>query len=256
MTNAVCCSFLPTSITVSLLSLTLEAYSILRLLFIIAPPSFPLRRRLDALTDVRILRITSLILYDMIIMVPNAINTTYTGDTVPYSISALIVLCKVVHLNYGLQLCKANYHNYQMPSIRCTTLQNFSYRSYHELQSNHPFLSAIHLCAERGQPPSKLVLYIWADTHFQLQPSRIIQASKIYGVQREYPTSLRLLLPVRILRKVCEMQLSRQLRGRNSCLHLASLIIKHHVVDRGRNRNRDHQDRRKAALPDRQERAL
>ena len=87
-------SFLPTSIIVSLLSLSIETYSIFRLLFIIAPPSFPLQRRLDALTDVRILRMASLVLFDMIIMVPNAINTTYAGDTVPYSVAALIVLCE------------------------------------------------------------------------------------------------------------------------------------------------------------------
>ena len=70
----------------------LEIYSIVRLLSIMAPPSFPLRRRIDALKDFRIVRGISLLVFDLVIFVPSVVQTSLLGDTLPFSIAALIVI--------------------------------------------------------------------------------------------------------------------------------------------------------------------
>ncbi|EJD01460.1 uncharacterized protein FOMMEDRAFT_142075 [Fomitiporia mediterranea MF3/22] len=81
------------SLPLSIITILLEVYVIYRFLDIIAPAHFPLRRRLDALfRDFRIIRGFSLLLFDLITMVPASVKTTYVGDSVPFSIAALIVL--------------------------------------------------------------------------------------------------------------------------------------------------------------------
>lgn len=81
------------SVVLSLIAIGAEVYCIIRLLNIIAPPSFPLQRKINALTqDMRIVRGISLLVFDLIVLVPNAIHTNYLGESLPFSIASLIVL--------------------------------------------------------------------------------------------------------------------------------------------------------------------
>ena len=81
------------SLLLSLIAIGHETYCITRFLNIISPPSFPLQRRLYTLfNDIRIVRAFSLLVFDLIILVPSAVQTTVLGDSLPFSIGALIVL--------------------------------------------------------------------------------------------------------------------------------------------------------------------
>lgn len=88
-------SILGASLTLSLIATSMDIYSIVRLLSIIAPPSFPLRRRLDALRDMRIVRGSSLLVFDLIVLVPTGIPTNLLGDSLPFSVAAMIVLSAI-----------------------------------------------------------------------------------------------------------------------------------------------------------------
>ncbi|KAL5527683.1 hypothetical protein ACEPAG_6484 [Sanghuangporus baumii] len=84
---------LASSLVLSFIAIGLETYYIFSFLNIIAPPSFPTKRRLNTLFgDIRIVRALSLLVFDIISIVPNAINTNALGDALPLSIAALIVL--------------------------------------------------------------------------------------------------------------------------------------------------------------------
>ncbi|KAL5487752.1 hypothetical protein ACEPAI_5860 [Sanghuangporus weigelae] len=84
---------LTSSLVLSFVAIGLETYYIFSFLNIIAPPSFPTKRRLNTLFgDIRIVRALSLLVFDVISIVPNAINTNSLGDALPLSIAALIVL--------------------------------------------------------------------------------------------------------------------------------------------------------------------
>ncbi|KAL5530126.1 hypothetical protein ACEPAF_6383 [Sanghuangporus sanghuang] len=84
---------LASSLVLSFIAIGLETYYILSFLNIIAPRSFPTKRRLNTLfKDIRIVRAFSLLVFDVISIVPNAINTNSLGDALPLSIATLIVL--------------------------------------------------------------------------------------------------------------------------------------------------------------------
>ena len=81
------------SLVLSLLAVVLETYAIARLLFIIAPPSFPMGRIFDGLfRDYRVVRAIALLVYDLISLAPNCFDISFTGESVPFSVSAIIVL--------------------------------------------------------------------------------------------------------------------------------------------------------------------
>ncbi|KAG1752747.1 uncharacterized protein EDB91DRAFT_1293996, partial [Suillus paluster] len=85
-------SYLPTALTMSLMLVTLELYIIGRLLSFIAPPFLEFKHRIGAITDTRVLRALSLLLFDLLTLVPGVKSIDIIGEFVPFSIGALIVL--------------------------------------------------------------------------------------------------------------------------------------------------------------------
>lgn len=85
-------SYLPTALTMSAMFMILELYMIGRLLSFIAPPFLEFRHRIGAMTDTRVLRVLSLLLFDILNLVPGVKVIGIVGEFVPFSIGALIVL--------------------------------------------------------------------------------------------------------------------------------------------------------------------
>jgi hypothetical protein len=76
----------------SAIFMTLELYMIGRLLSFIAPLFLEFKHRIGAVTDMRVLRVLSLLLFDILNLVPGVKVTGIIGEFVPFSIGALIVL--------------------------------------------------------------------------------------------------------------------------------------------------------------------
>lgn len=85
-------SFLLTSLLSSLIYLLLELYTIARLISFTAPPELQPRYQLSRFTDVRIVRAGSLLLLELLTVVPDAIHINILGDFVPFSVGGVIVL--------------------------------------------------------------------------------------------------------------------------------------------------------------------
>lgn len=80
--------FLPTSLTSSILNFVLELYIIIRSLSLIQPP----RIKLTIVQNARIVQAGSLLLFDLLVVVPNATYTALIAEFIPFSIGALGVL--------------------------------------------------------------------------------------------------------------------------------------------------------------------
>jgi hypothetical protein len=76
----------------SVIFISLELYIIGRLLSLIAPPFLELKHRIGAVTDTRVLRALSLLLLELLLLVPGVKFIGIVGEFVPFSIGALIVL--------------------------------------------------------------------------------------------------------------------------------------------------------------------
>ncbi|KAH7909444.1 hypothetical protein BJ138DRAFT_1155256 [Hygrophoropsis aurantiaca] len=84
--------YLPTALTTSLIFLFFELYFVIRFFRIIAPSFLAFHHRVGALADTRILRSLSLVLLELLTIVPGSEFIGIVADFVPFSISALIVL--------------------------------------------------------------------------------------------------------------------------------------------------------------------
>ncbi|KAG1872649.1 hypothetical protein C8R48DRAFT_670145 [Suillus tomentosus] len=80
------------ALTMSAMFMILELYIIGRLLSFIAPPFLKFRHRIGAVTDTRVLHVLSLLLFDILNLVPGVKVIGIIGEFVPFSIGALIVL--------------------------------------------------------------------------------------------------------------------------------------------------------------------
>ncbi|KAG1866577.1 hypothetical protein DFJ58DRAFT_838359 [Suillus subalutaceus] len=80
------------ALTMSVMFVTLELYIIGRLLSFIAPPFLEFKHRIGAVTDTRVLHALSLLLFDILNLVPGVKAIGIIGEFVPFSIGALIVL--------------------------------------------------------------------------------------------------------------------------------------------------------------------
>lgn len=85
-------SYLPTALTMSAMFMTLELYMIYRLLSFIAPPFLEFKHRIGAVTDTRVLRALSLLLFDILNLAPGVKVIGIVGEFIPFSIGALLVL--------------------------------------------------------------------------------------------------------------------------------------------------------------------
>lgn len=90
------CSSLPTSLLSSLLNLIFEVYAIIRLVFLLAPSFLMGHHRWDALQDIRLAMALSLLLMDLLTVVPDAIPVSIAAEYIPFSVAAVIVLGKYV----------------------------------------------------------------------------------------------------------------------------------------------------------------
>ncbi|RDB22494.1 hypothetical protein Hypma_010137 [Hypsizygus marmoreus] len=84
--------FLPTALVSSLLYIFLEIYSLLRLASLIKPGPDRQSHRLSRMKDFRIGRAISLLLLELLTIVPSVKHFTILADFIPLSIGALIVL--------------------------------------------------------------------------------------------------------------------------------------------------------------------
>jgi len=80
--------FLPTSLVSSILNFVLELYIILRSLSLMQPP----RLKLTIVQHARIVQAGSLLLFDLLVVIPNATYTNLLTEFVPFSVGALCVL--------------------------------------------------------------------------------------------------------------------------------------------------------------------
>ncbi|KZV75163.1 hypothetical protein PENSPDRAFT_681353 [Peniophora sp. CONT] len=76
--------FMPTSLTVSLTLIVLELYTLTRLLIGISLPR--------GFLDVRVSRTVALLVFDLAVLVPDAVPSNVLGDFIPFSVGAVIVL--------------------------------------------------------------------------------------------------------------------------------------------------------------------
>ena len=82
---------MPTSLVSSILNFVLELYIIIRSLSLMQPP----RPKLSIVQDARIVQAGSLLLFELLVVVPYATFTSLTAEFVTYSIGALGVLGKL-----------------------------------------------------------------------------------------------------------------------------------------------------------------
>jgi hypothetical protein len=76
----------------SVMFMILELYMIGRLLSFIAPPFLEFKHRIGAVTDTRVLRALSLLLFDILNLVLGVKVVSIVDEFVPFSIGALVVL--------------------------------------------------------------------------------------------------------------------------------------------------------------------
>jgi hypothetical protein len=80
------------AVVTTALNLILEIYVTTRFITLLVPSFLHAKDKVHALLDIRIAQALSLLLMDLLTMVPNATSISIPADFVPFSISALIVL--------------------------------------------------------------------------------------------------------------------------------------------------------------------
>ena len=75
---------MPTSLAVSLTLIVLELYILTRVLIGLSLPR--------GFLDIRVSRIVALLVFDLAVVVPDAISSNVLGDFIPFSVGAVIVL--------------------------------------------------------------------------------------------------------------------------------------------------------------------
>lgn len=80
--------FLPTSLVGSILHIVLESYILIRILSLMRPP----RLQCATIQNTLVVQAGSLLLFDLLVIVPEAILTGLIAEFIPFSIGALIVL--------------------------------------------------------------------------------------------------------------------------------------------------------------------
>ena len=84
--------FFPTAILLSLLNLVLEVYVIGRLFSLSAPAFLSRKDRLRALGDIRSLRASSLLILDLLTIVPSAVFFNILSEYLPFAVGAILVV--------------------------------------------------------------------------------------------------------------------------------------------------------------------
>ncbi|KAG6917893.1 hypothetical protein DXG01_000502 [Tephrocybe rancida] len=85
-------SFLPTALTTSLISITLEIYLLLRFVVLLVRQATLASQRPATLRDSRVIKTLSLLLLEFLTIGPSAVHITLLADFIPLSVGALFVL--------------------------------------------------------------------------------------------------------------------------------------------------------------------
>ncbi|KAI9448042.1 hypothetical protein H4582DRAFT_56434 [Lactarius indigo] len=88
--------FLSTSLVGSILNIVLELYILIRILSLVKPP----RLKCATIQDTLVVQAGSLLLFDLLVIVPEAIPTGVIAEFIPFSIGALTVLV-AFHSTFG-----------------------------------------------------------------------------------------------------------------------------------------------------------
>lgn len=85
-------SFFPTAIALSLVSICLEIYCLFRLTQKLVPSFLKFKHKADAMKDIRIAKVMSLLILDLLTIVPSSVPTNILTDFIPFSIGTVIVI--------------------------------------------------------------------------------------------------------------------------------------------------------------------
>lgn len=89
--------FLITSLLVSLLNITLELYFMGRMFFLLVPEFLQFHHKVEIMMDVRVARVASILILDLLMLLPSALSINLAAEFIPFSLGALLVLAAFNH---------------------------------------------------------------------------------------------------------------------------------------------------------------
>ncbi|KAL4075825.1 hypothetical protein J3A83DRAFT_4370058 [Scleroderma citrinum] len=84
--------YFPIALTRSVVHVLLDVYALGRLVLLIAPRFLSIRHRIEALKDTRTIRIMSLLVFEVLLIVPSVRSVGVVGDSVICTVGSLLVL--------------------------------------------------------------------------------------------------------------------------------------------------------------------
>ncbi|KAJ1308587.1 hypothetical protein OPQ81_004285 [Rhizoctonia solani] len=84
--------FLLTSLLVSLLNIVLELYFMGRTFFLLVPHFLQFHHKVEVMMDVRVARVASILILDLLTLLPSALSINTAAEFIPLSLGALLVL--------------------------------------------------------------------------------------------------------------------------------------------------------------------
>ncbi len=96
-------SFLPTALGSSIIHFVVELYLLARLVLLRLPHRPRMRDLINVTKALSIARVLSLLIFDLVTVVPDAMQTNIFAQFIPFSIGALVVLGKPFsHIDDGM----------------------------------------------------------------------------------------------------------------------------------------------------------
>ncbi|CAE7221261.1 unnamed protein product [Rhizoctonia solani] len=89
--------FLLTSLIVSLLNIVLELYFMGRTFFLLVPHFLQFHHKVEVMMDVRVARVASILILDLLTLLPSALSINTAAEFIPLSLGALLVLAAFNH---------------------------------------------------------------------------------------------------------------------------------------------------------------
>ncbi|CUA70248.1 hypothetical protein RSOLAG22IIIB_00600 [Rhizoctonia solani] len=89
--------FLLTSLLVSLLNIVLELYFMGRTFFLLVPHFLQFHHKVEVMMDVRVARVASILVLDLLTLLPSALSINVAAEFIPLSLGAILVLAAFNH---------------------------------------------------------------------------------------------------------------------------------------------------------------
>ncbi|CAE6425489.1 unnamed protein product [Rhizoctonia solani] len=89
--------FLLTSLVVSLLNIVLELYFMGRTFFLLVPHFLQFHHKVEIMMDVRVARVASILVLDLLTLLPSALSINTAAEFIPLSLGILLVLAAFNH---------------------------------------------------------------------------------------------------------------------------------------------------------------